>query len=525
MTPVLLAFGRFIVNDDPCGLCTVYFGKPNLDPVTNPKPPYADLAMTTHLPAKVDLTIAGSPPHHVYLDGSYSIRIEDWSGEVLADWSSVNEDSEELASLTTSGILGGVHPVIGATGPLIDGVVRLGAPFVDPRTGAAHQLGATGVVLEPVTASGPFSIGVYGSMGETNNTLSTAVQVPPSKDTYVAISWSGSGTYAHSWFYKEDDFATSIEAPWPAEVPGDRTPISQSYDGNYISTGLRQNFSGNNYFFPLMSSDIEMVAPESQFDVPNQANTFTPSGRFLVIDDNCTIRVYKTDGTVSFETEIALGATDSPYTSIYPEQCASFEDSNGTELVVIMGYADSSGQASTGLFIFEKTADAPYTLAYRSVFTLSSTTIPGRMVVNRERGLLAVSLSSWDTGVGEIYMFNRDMGLVGVPTEAAFAGMYGNAPFFDFGSTGDLLIVADNWNIKVVDWATDSVVSSRESDGQVRAVGLCGGDTSFTVVQEDPQDEFWRYHAIRYTLGGVRTDAVLAPDFAISAINITRVGL
>lgn len=68
------------VSGAPVALGTAYFGVANTDPKTNPKVPYADSAFTTPLSAELALDVAGKIQDEVWLNGTYSLIVEDADG-------------------------------------------------------------------------------------------------------------------------------------------------------------------------------------------------------------------------------------------------------------------------------------------------------------------------------------------------------------------------------------------------------------------------------------------------------------
>lgn len=76
------------VNGAPAALGKIYFGEPNTNPKTpaNQKAPYTDRALLVPTAAEQDLTTAGKLPDRLYLDGAYSVTVDDADGvQIFAD--------------------------------------------------------------------------------------------------------------------------------------------------------------------------------------------------------------------------------------------------------------------------------------------------------------------------------------------------------------------------------------------------------------------------------------------------------
>ena len=71
--------GKSTIN----ALGTVYFGEPNLNAKQNPKSPYLDSELETPTASKQDLTGAGKLQQKLWLDGSYSLIVEDSGGNQI----------------------------------------------------------------------------------------------------------------------------------------------------------------------------------------------------------------------------------------------------------------------------------------------------------------------------------------------------------------------------------------------------------------------------------------------------------
>lgn len=69
----------------PTAAYNVFFGQPNQDPKTFTKAPFSDRALTVPLPTTITLDNTGSYGQDIFLDGSYSIRIETALGSLFRE--------------------------------------------------------------------------------------------------------------------------------------------------------------------------------------------------------------------------------------------------------------------------------------------------------------------------------------------------------------------------------------------------------------------------------------------------------
>jgi len=70
----------FDINGDPTAQFNAFFGEPNQDPKLFPKAPFSDAALTIPLATTILLDNRGSYGIDIFLDGEYSLRIEDTLG-------------------------------------------------------------------------------------------------------------------------------------------------------------------------------------------------------------------------------------------------------------------------------------------------------------------------------------------------------------------------------------------------------------------------------------------------------------
>jgi len=79
----------FDINGDPTAQYNAFFGEPNQDPKLFPKAPFSDAALTVPLPTTILLDNRGSYGQDIFLDGEYSLRIEDTLGALYRESPSI----------------------------------------------------------------------------------------------------------------------------------------------------------------------------------------------------------------------------------------------------------------------------------------------------------------------------------------------------------------------------------------------------------------------------------------------------
>ncbi len=109
----------------PLALGTVYFGLPNQDPVTNPKQPYSNSALSTPISATQTLTAAGKFAQPVYLSGDYSVTVKNAAGAQIFTAATVNELFQFSGSAGATLIGYGATTVAGALDALAASLVSL----------------------------------------------------------------------------------------------------------------------------------------------------------------------------------------------------------------------------------------------------------------------------------------------------------------------------------------------------------------------------------------------------------------
>lgn len=95
------------LNGAPTAGFTVFFGQPNLDPKLNTKAPFSDAALTIPLPPTKVLDQTGGYGIDYFLDGAYSIRIEDTLGALYREtpsFSGIPSASETNVPIQDEGI-------------------------------------------------------------------------------------------------------------------------------------------------------------------------------------------------------------------------------------------------------------------------------------------------------------------------------------------------------------------------------------------------------------------------------------
>jgi len=80
----------FDINGDPTAQYNAFFGEPNQDPKLFPKAPFSDADFQNALPTTITLDNRGSYGVDVFLDGDYSLRIEDTLGAKYRESPSIN---------------------------------------------------------------------------------------------------------------------------------------------------------------------------------------------------------------------------------------------------------------------------------------------------------------------------------------------------------------------------------------------------------------------------------------------------
>lgn len=80
---------HFDSNGDPNAFYTVYFGLANQDPKANPKAPFSDAALSNAISPIQVLNATGAYGSDIFLDGEYSIRIEDTLGALWRESPSI----------------------------------------------------------------------------------------------------------------------------------------------------------------------------------------------------------------------------------------------------------------------------------------------------------------------------------------------------------------------------------------------------------------------------------------------------
>jgi len=76
---------HFDANGDPLAGFKVFFGQPNMDPKIDTKQPFSDKEFQNDLPAEITLDNFGSYAIDIFLEGQYSIRIEDEFGALYRE--------------------------------------------------------------------------------------------------------------------------------------------------------------------------------------------------------------------------------------------------------------------------------------------------------------------------------------------------------------------------------------------------------------------------------------------------------
>ncbi|WP_299084945.1 hypothetical protein [uncultured Paraglaciecola sp.] len=94
---------QFFENGVPCAGYIMYFGLPNQNPKTNPKAPYSDAAYSAALDENLTLDANGLfAAREVYLNGSYSLRLERPDGTEYWELESVEGFQGDAGSVTTT---------------------------------------------------------------------------------------------------------------------------------------------------------------------------------------------------------------------------------------------------------------------------------------------------------------------------------------------------------------------------------------------------------------------------------------
>lgn len=107
------------VTGEPLAFGVIYFGNANTDPkvLANRKVPYADMALTTPLTAVQTLTAAGKLPAPVWLNGTYSVTVDDSMGvQVFAD-AYVSFESGSGGGGTVDAVVAGAGVEVNSTDP------------------------------------------------------------------------------------------------------------------------------------------------------------------------------------------------------------------------------------------------------------------------------------------------------------------------------------------------------------------------------------------------------------------------
>lgn len=203
---------------DPLSLGRVYFGEPNQDPKTNPKAPYSDIELSTAISPTQTLTAAGKFASDIYLNGLYSIVVEDGAGNQMFSAAEVSgfgsgEQYYTVPSmadlLQSSGLSGGFDQVFiasyypttypSATGPKGAHLRHRTATTGTPSTisgGYAYDADGVGWLI----SSNPVTIDMFGAIPDaatdSYQAITTALSVSdhviiPNTDSYYAM---GDGT-------------------------------------------------------------------------------------------------------------------------------------------------------------------------------------------------------------------------------------------------------------------------------------------------------------------------------------------
>lgn len=86
MTKYINTFPQHFLSDgSPAAFYNVFFGEPNQDPKANPKVPFSDKSLLNDISATQTLNSSGAYSSDIFLDGSYSIRIESPSGSLFRE--------------------------------------------------------------------------------------------------------------------------------------------------------------------------------------------------------------------------------------------------------------------------------------------------------------------------------------------------------------------------------------------------------------------------------------------------------